>query len=80
MILVTAAGIGFRRIKAVMPLAGGCSAVISAACHPVEIEKNQSVLPQLWGAVDEGLGTRHCALSGGELVGPVVGRLYAGID
>ncbi|MCJ1435914.1 hypothetical protein MMC27_005290 [Xylographa pallens] len=80
LMLLTAAGIGFRKIKGVMPLAGGCSAVISAACHPTETGKDQSVLPLLWGAVDEGEGIGHCALSGGEVLRPVLGRLYAGID
>lgn len=42
--------LAFRRFKSVMPLAGTCSAAISAACHPPKDEADIAVLgPVTWG-------------------------------
>ena len=41
-ILVFAVATGFRRYPQGMPLARGCSAAISAACHPPEKDKHAS--------------------------------------
>ena len=37
-----------------MPLAGRCSAAISAACHPPEVDTNALTKALLWGVVDKG--------------------------
>ncbi len=47
--------IGLRRFKSPMPLAGQCSAVISAACHPstssVDDDANHALKPVQWGEI-----------------------------
>ncbi|KAI9770842.1 MAG: hypothetical protein M1839_003037 [Geoglossum umbratile] len=69
-------GFGFRRYPAGIPLAAGCSAAISAACHPSPHEdEDASVLPLRWGAVS----TDHCSFSAGPVENPVAGSLYAGM-
>lgn len=39
-----------------MPLAGSCSAVISAACHPPAGDEQASTKPLMWGACASGGG------------------------
>jgi hypothetical protein len=73
--VVSSIGIGFRRYPAGIPLAAGCSAAISAACHPPSCEDvDAAVLPLKWGVVSEG----HCSFSSGAVQSPVAGYLYAG--
>jgi len=81
LMILTAFAMGFLRLKGTMPLAGGCSAVISAACHPPSTDAHASLLPVKWGAVI-GVGEAegevgHCTLTSEEVAGPVEGRLYA---
>ena len=78
---------GFRRYKPGMPLAGSCSAAISAACHPPEGDENASTRPLMWGVVDGGVGgggdgddnygVGHCSFSSLAVSPLVPGRLYA---
>lgn len=58
--------LSFRKLKSNIPLAGGCSAAISAACHPPEDENpdNAALGMVMWGettkspawATDQGIG------------------------
>jgi hypothetical protein len=75
-ILIAAVVIGFRRFTVRMPLARGSSIVISAACHPHELDEKASLLPVKWGAMDEG-EPGHCTLTSYFVYEPVPGRLYA---
>ena len=69
-----------------MPLAGSCSAAISAACHPPETDVNASLKRVMWGVVDEGRShdsnecIGHCSFTSFKVESPVVGRLYAGLQ
>jgi len=76
LILIVAVAIGFRRFTVRMPFARGSSIVISAACHPHELDKKASILPIQWGAIDEEQ-PGHCTLTSFFVYEPVSGRLYA---
>jgi hypothetical protein len=69
--------LSLRRFRNGIPLAGSCSAAISAACHGrSDID---TTLPLQWGVVseeEEGIG--HCAFSDKAVEMPVEGKLYAG--
>ncbi|ERF76580.1 hypothetical protein EPUS_05853 [Endocarpon pusillum Z07020] len=66
-----------RRYKRGIPLAGSCSAAISAACYGRE--DVDSAAPLQWGVTSpEGEEIGHCAFSDKEVRMPVEGRLYAG--
>ena len=71
---------GCRRYKPGMPLAGSCSAAISAACHLPEEDINANEKPVLWGVVGmkEG-GVGHCSFTSLEAEAPVEGESYAGL-
>lgn len=45
-----------RKYEPDMPLASSNSAVISAACHPLEGDVNTQLLPVQWDVVDHGVG------------------------
>lgn len=44
--------LGLRRFKSRMPLAGQCSAAISAACHPLSSTDDHALKPVQWGEVE----------------------------
>lgn len=75
---------GFRKARAGMPLAGSCSAAISAACHPPETDVDASLKRVMWGVVakesfkyrHESVG--HCSFTSFEVEAPIVGKKYAG--
>ena len=80
---------GFRRYQPVIPFAAGCSAIISAACHPSKDEngKELALLPLQWGVVSDGTVpvtgeddhfVGHCAFSAGMARKPEEGYSYAG--
>lgn len=82
--VVVALGIlnGFRRYKPGMPLAGSCSAAISAACHPPSDDTDAAVLPVLWGVVgtERGAsGVGHCCFTTFDAAPPLEGEVYAGL-
>lgn len=57
---------GFHRYKPEMPLAGSCSAAISAACQPMETEKDPSMKALQWGVAEterEERGIGYCRFS-----------------
>ena len=70
---------GFRRYPPGMPLAGSCSAAISAACHRPEGDTDAAEKPLMWGAVETEGSIGHCCFTSFEVEKPVVGRLYAGL-
>lgn len=75
---------GFRKARVGMPLAGSCSAAISAACHPPETDVDASMKRVMWGVVnkesfkhlDESVG--HCSFTSFKVEAPIEGNLYAG--
>lgn len=75
---------GFRKARVGMPLAGSCSAAISAACHPPEADVDASLKRVMWGVVAEesfkhlGESVGHCSFTSLKVEAPVVGKLYAG--
>ena len=69
---------GLRRYEEGMPLAGSCSAAISAACHPQADEVDVSLVPLKWGVVDVDKGVGHCAFSGRYVSPPITWRWYQG--
>ncbi|KAK1977013.1 hypothetical protein LZ30DRAFT_602218 [Colletotrichum cereale] len=69
---------GWRRLRfGGIPVAGSCSAAISAACHPGFYEENAWEKPLRWGVVPEPESEpRHCSFSSQPTEGPVEGQLY----
>ena len=65
-----------------MPLAGSCSAPISAACHVTNDEDGSATVEKAvrWGAVERNSGEEvgHCSFTAGQAKAPVKGQLYAG--
>jgi hypothetical protein len=69
---------GSRRLGSDMPVAGSCSAAISAACHPMPYDKMASVEPLQWGFTSlEEDEKGHCSFSSGEVDAPRKGVLYS---
>ncbi|OJJ36965.1 hypothetical protein ASPWEDRAFT_26399 [Aspergillus wentii DTO 134E9] len=83
MMLVFAVTLGFRRLKGNLPLAGNCSAAISAACHPPEDDRDAALKKVMWGEVDMSSDTvsepeyHHCSFTSYEVVTPCPTRLYS---
>ena len=69
---------GFRRYPPGIPLAGSCSAAISAACHRPEGDTDAAEKPLMWGAVETEGSIGHCCFTSFEVEKPVAGKLYAG--
>lgn len=67
-----------RRHRPGLPLARGCSAIISAACHPAVGEPDIAAKLLRWGVVEEGEEIGHCSFSCRDPTKPKEGRLYAG--
>lgn len=73
--------IGFRRYDKGIPLAGGSSAAISAACHPPEEDVDARLLPVMWGEVNtEDSAVGHCCFTSFAVSTPVEGNMYACVD
>ena len=73
--------LGRRKYDPSMPLAGSCTAAISAACHQPDWDVGASLNPVQWGVtkVNEGeLGVGHCCLTSGDVEPIQDGRQYAG--
>ena len=68
---------GFRRYKPGMPLAGSCSAAISAACHRPNEDVDAPYKPVMWGAVESKDPIGHCCFTSFEVTKPVKGQVYA---
>ncbi|KAF8542363.1 hypothetical protein BDD12DRAFT_876690 [Trichophaea hybrida] len=62
-----------------MPVAGSCSAAISAACHPIKIDRDATLRPLMWGDVSgmdkfnviEGEQIRHLTFSDEDVQVPI---------
>lgn len=73
---------GFRKYKPGMPLAGSCSAAISAACHQPGDDVDAATLPVMWGVVGtkgESGEVGHCSFTTFETALPLEGEVYAGL-
>ena len=75
--VIAVIGTAFRRYESLMPLAGNCSAVISAACHRLPEDVNAATRPVTWGVVSEKDGVAHCAFSSLEVLPPLDGQCLA---
>ncbi|KAL6719469.1 hypothetical protein ACLMJK_003709 [Lecanora helva] len=79
-IIVLGIVIGFRKYKPGMPLAGSCSAAISAACHRPDGDEDAERKKVMWGAVgplnEEGIG--HCSFTSWEVEPLIEGKRYSG--
>jgi hypothetical protein len=78
LIFIAGVGLGLRKYKGGMPLAGSCSAALSAACHPPLDEAEVALVPVKWGVVGIYRGIGHCALSGRYVSPPIPQRPYCG--
>ncbi|KAE8446216.1 hypothetical protein EG329_012441 [Mollisiaceae sp. DMI_Dod_QoI] len=78
-VLIAGVGLGLRRYEPGMPLAGSCSAALSASCHPPVDERDVSIVPLMWGVTSVENGVGHCALSRRYVSPPVTGRRYQGL-
>ena len=67
---------GLRRYKPGVPLAGSCSAAISAACHRPNEDVDAAYKPVMWGAVESSGPVGHCCFTSFEVTKPVVGQKY----
>ena len=82
LLVVGTLGVGFfRRLNPGMPLAGSCSAAISAACHRPVWDTDASLKSVKWGVVkDEGGGEfGHCCFTSGSVEPVEKGKMYAGL-
>ena len=68
---------GFRRYNPGLPLAGSCSAAISAACHRPIDDVDAQFKPVMWGAVESSNPIGHCCFTSFEVTKPVKGQVYA---
>ena len=76
---------GCRKVRVDMPLAGSCSAAISAAYHPPKPDVDASSKRVMWGVVadefssDADRHVGHCSFTSLAVKAPVVGKRYAGL-
>lgn len=82
-------GLSLRRFKSEMPLAGLCSAAISAACHPPKDDLNAALGLVKWGEtmtspewmMDQSGGADdregHCSFTSFDTERPSLYKLYA---
>ena len=76
--------LGFRTYKPGIPIAGNCSLVISAACHPEKYGEVDTCAPLQWGVVDRSAASTgltsepgHCTITDSPVSMPEEGKLYA---
>lgn len=67
---------GFKRYKPGIPLAGSCSAAISAACHRPNEDVDAPYKAVMWGAVKSKNPVGHCCFTSFEVTKPVKGQKY----
>jgi hypothetical protein len=69
---------GKQRLRSGMPVAGSCSAAISAACHSIPYEPQAWEQALRWGSTPSGDGVvGHCSFSSGEVTYPRDGEQYS---
>jgi hypothetical protein len=76
---------GRLKFRTAMPIAGSCSASMSAMCQLGEQSENEVFLPVNWGVtealeIEPGTGIGHCSFTSREVEGPEGGKLYAGVQ
>jgi hypothetical protein len=78
--LCIAVAFGRLRFRTGMPVAGSCSAAISALCHVPETGGGQEEARMLmkWGVTDEDAAYMHCSFSANEVEEPHQNVMYAG--
>ena len=86
LIVLFGSTLALRRYPAGMPLAGSCSAVISAACHPPKDDTEAALAPVQWGVVrsdveNEELPVQHkdvghCSFTSFDVTEPIPGIRY----
>ena len=76
LILLGALFLGFRRYDSDMPMVSTSTAVISAACHPLENDQDSALLPVQWGVASKTCGVGHCCFSSKLVVPPTPGDVY----
>ncbi|KAF2805426.1 uncharacterized protein BDZ99DRAFT_105306 [Mytilinidion resinicola] len=82
-VLLGGAGLGvcgalavFQRYPPGPPLVGGCSLVISGACHARPDDENIEFGPMQWGVISEnGNGTSHSGFASGDVRMPYHGQM-----
>ncbi|CAG8122705.1 unnamed protein product [Penicillium olsonii] len=67
---ITLVGLSMRSFRSVIPLAGSCSAAISAACHPPGHDVNAAVKEIIWGEISSSDLRKMAAISPRSLVSP----------
>ena len=70
--------IGFRKYPDGLPLAGTCSAAISAACHRPQDDLDAALKPVMWGAVKHDDDVGHCCFTSQDVTAPIEWQRYAG--
>lgn len=71
--------IGFRKYQDGLPLAGTCSAAISAACHRPQDDPDAAFKPVMWGAVKHDNDVGHCCFTSQEVTAAIEWERYAGL-
>jgi hypothetical protein len=71
--------LGCRRFGSwIMPVAGSCSAAISAACHPQPYDQLACFQPLQWGVTSiDNNGIGHCSFSSSKVEEPKTGLRYS---
>lgn len=79
-LMLFAIAMGAKRLNGELPVAGSCSAAISAACHRPTDDIDAAFMPVQWGAVssDEADDIGHCCFTSRVVESVVSGRTYAG--
>lgn len=76
LLMAVAWGAGFRRHRPGLPLAGCCSAAISATCHRPVDDVDAATLPVKWGVVETEGAVGHCCFTSHEVTLPDPKRLF----
>lgn len=85
LLLLAVLSLGLTKFNSNMPIAGSCSAAISAACHSPENDVDVALKEIQWGAVKdgamkmetEGEDVDHCCLTSIAVTKPLEGEVYA---
>lgn len=76
LILLGALILSFRKYNSDIPMASTSTAVISAACHPLENDPDAALLPVQWGVASKTRGVGHCCFSSKLVVPLTPGHIY----
>lgn len=78
--LITAIGMGFRKLEGCTPVAASCSVALAAAAHRVDDDTDAAFVPVMWGeaASTKDADVGHCGFTSLAITALVPGRQYAG--